>query len=165
MHRETVPFPRIKYTFMEILQPNSLYWDACFANRFFCSVNHLRGPLRKQMFTCVWCISIHFVCFCLSRFVACDRPFSGNSRPVFFKYFSDLSYSYSRVILSFVFAGQAGRVRCIVININSDTTNLAIRYSFRVRARVNKELKQQRRRRLRKRYLKSFSSLNVTSFF
>ena len=59
----------------------------------------------------------------------------------------------SRVILSFVFAGQAGRVSCIVININSDTTNLAIRYSFRVRARVNKELKQQRRRRLRRRHL------------
>ena len=27
----------------------------------FCSVNHLSGPLRKQMFTCDWCISIHFV--------------------------------------------------------------------------------------------------------
>ena len=57
----------------------------------------------------------------------------------------------SRVILSFVFAGQVRRERCIVININSDTTNLAIRYSFRVRARVNKELKLKRRRRLRKR--------------
>ena len=45
------------------------------------------------MFTCDWCISIHFVCFCLSRFVACDRPVLANSWPVFFKYFSDLSYS------------------------------------------------------------------------
>ena len=110
---------------------------------FFCSVNHLSGPLRKQMFTCNWCISIHFVCFCLSRFVDCDRPVSDNSRPVFFNYFSDLYYScllkeksnvclllstkipliitisfaileQSRVILSFVFARQAGRVRCIV---------------------------------------------------
>ena len=61
----------------------------------------------------------------------------------------------SRVILSFVFAGQVGRERCIVININSDTKNLAIRYSFRVRTRVNEELKQQRRRRVRKRHLKS----------
>ena len=43
---------------------------------FFCSVNHLSGPLRKHMFTCDWCISIHFVCFCVSRFVACDRPVS-----------------------------------------------------------------------------------------
>ena len=46
---------------------------------FLCSVNYLRGPLRKQMFTCDWCISIHFVCFCLSRFVACDRPVLANS--------------------------------------------------------------------------------------
>ena len=91
---------------------------------FFCSVNHLSGPLRKQIITCDWCISIQFFCFCLSSFVACDRPVSGNSRPVFFKYFSDLSYSYSRVILSFVFAGQAGRVRCIVININSGPTQM-----------------------------------------
>ena len=44
----------------------------------FCSVNHLSGPLRKQMFTCYWCISIHFVCFCFLRFAACDRPVSGN---------------------------------------------------------------------------------------
>ena len=60
---------------------------------FSCSVNHLSGPLRKQMFTCDWCISIHFVCFCVSRFVACDRPVSGNNRLVFFEDFSDLSYS------------------------------------------------------------------------
>ena len=30
----------------------------------------------------------------------------------------------SKVILSFVFAGQAGRVRCIVININSAPTKM-----------------------------------------
>ena len=30
----------------------------------------------------------------------------------------------SRVILSFVFVGQAGRVRCIVININSAPTQM-----------------------------------------
>ena len=34
---------------------------------FFCSVNHLSGPIRKHMFTCDWCISIHFVCFCVSN--------------------------------------------------------------------------------------------------
>ena len=45
------------------------------------------------MFTCDWCISIHFVCFCVSRFVACDRPVSGNNRLVFVEDFSDLSYS------------------------------------------------------------------------
>ena len=109
---------------------------------FFCSINHHSGPLRKHMFTCDWCISIHFVCFCVSRFVACDRPVSGNNRLVFFEDFSDVSYSYKslartkqclppalykspliiaisfaileppRFILSFVLAGQAGRVRC-----------------------------------------------------
>ena len=60
---------------------------------FFCSVNHLSGPLRKHMFTCDWCISIHFACFCVSRFAACDRPVSGNDRLVFFEAFYDLSYS------------------------------------------------------------------------
>ena len=42
---------------------------------FFCSVNHLSGPLRKHMFTCDCCILIHFVCFCVSRFAACDPLF------------------------------------------------------------------------------------------
>ena len=39
---------------------------------FFCSINHLSGPLWKQMFPCDCCILIHFVCFCVSRFAACD---------------------------------------------------------------------------------------------
>ena len=60
---------------------------------FFCSVNHLSGPLWKQMFTCDWCILIHFVCFCISRITACDWTVSGNDRLVFFKAFYDLSYS------------------------------------------------------------------------
>ena len=102
------------------------------------------GPLRKHIFTCDWCISIHFVCFCFLRLVACDRPVSGNNRLVFFEYFSDHSYScllpltkspliiaisfaileQSGVILSFVFAGQARRVLCIVICINSAPTKM-----------------------------------------
>ena len=48
------------------------------------------------MFTCVWCILIHFVCFFVSRLVAYDRPLSDNvdnKRLVFFENFSDLSYS------------------------------------------------------------------------
>ena len=45
------------------------------------------------MFTCDWCISIHFVCFCVARFAASDRPVSGNDRLVFFEAFYDLSYS------------------------------------------------------------------------
>ena len=69
---------------------------------FFCSVNHLSGRLRKKMLSCDWCISIHFVCFCVSRFAACDR----------------ILEQY-RVSLKFVFAGQAGWVRCIVICIKS----------------------------------------------
>ena len=53
---------------------------------FFCSVNHLSGPLRKHMFTCEWCISIQSVCSCVSWFVwfvACNRPFSGYNWLVF----------------------------------------------------------------------------------
>ena len=46
----------------------------------FCSVNHLSGPLRKQMFICDWCSFIDLVCFCVSRFAACDRPVSHFSR-------------------------------------------------------------------------------------
>ena len=53
---------------------------------FFAAFNHLNGPLRKQNFTlkgskglwfviCDWWISIRFVCFCVSRFVACDRNY------------------------------------------------------------------------------------------
>ena len=34
----------------------------------------------------------HFVCFCVSRFVPCDRPVSGNNGLDFFEDFSDLSY-------------------------------------------------------------------------
>ena len=59
---------------------------------FFCSVNHLSRPLRKHMFTCDWCISIHFVCFCVSRLVACDCSVSDDNRLVFFEDFTDLSY-------------------------------------------------------------------------
>ena len=55
--------------------------------QFFCSVNHRRGPLRKHKFTCDWCISIHFVCFCVSRFAACDRPVPGNYRLSFLRRF------------------------------------------------------------------------------
>ena len=53
---------------------------------FFAAVNHLNGPLRKQKINfngfkrsrfviCDWWISIRFVCFCVSRFVACDRNY------------------------------------------------------------------------------------------
>ena len=68
--------------------------------RFFCSVNHLSRPLRKHMFTCDWCISIQFVCFCVSRLLACDRPVSDKNRLVFFEVFSDLSYSCKNKAMS-----------------------------------------------------------------
>ena len=50
---------------------------------FFAAVNHLNGPLRKQNFisrvqkvmVCDLWISIRFVCFSVSRFVACDRNY------------------------------------------------------------------------------------------
>ena len=76
-------------------------------------------------------------------------PVSGNNRLVFFEDFSDHSYScllpstkspliiaipfaileQSRVILSFVFAGQASEVLCIVISINSAPTQMIERNS------------------------------------
>ena len=110
--------------------------------------------LGNTSFTCDWCISIHFVCFCVSRFVACDRPVSGNNRPVFFTDFSDHSYScllpstkspliiaisfaileQSGVIFSFVFAGQARRVLCIVISINSAPTQMINRTEKPIRS-------------------------------
>ena len=50
---------------------------------FFAAVNHLNGPLRKQNFSsrvqkvmvCDLWILIRFVCFSVSRFVACDRNY------------------------------------------------------------------------------------------
>ena len=55
---------------------------------FFAAVNHLNGPLRKQNFTsrvqkvmvCDLWISIRFVCFCVSRFVACDHNYDWRQR-------------------------------------------------------------------------------------
>ena len=51
---------------------------------YFAPVNHLNKPLRKQKLylngfkrswfvICDWWIPIRLVCFCISRFVACDR--------------------------------------------------------------------------------------------
>ena len=84
-----------------------------------------------------------FLCF---KVRCLDRPVSGNNRLLFLEDFSDHSYSRlfpstkspliiaisfaileqseSRVILSFVFAGQARRVLCIVISINSAPTQM-----------------------------------------
>ena len=43
---------------------------------FFAAVKHLSGPPRKQRFViCDWWILIRFVCFSVSRFVACDRNY------------------------------------------------------------------------------------------
>ena len=64
-----------RFTNMQILKFRSQPTIA-----FFAAVNHLDGPLRKQIVTsrvqkvmvCDLWISIHFVCFSVSRFVACD---------------------------------------------------------------------------------------------
>ena len=140
---------------LRVLQTSKEFWVF--------SVNHLGGHLRKHMFTCDWCIFIHFVCVCVSRFVALDHPVSGNNRSVFFEDFSNLSYSclvqekgnayllpstkipliiansfaileQSRVIRSFVFAGQAGRARCIVICINPTSSLLCWKLTPLVRS-------------------------------
>ena len=52
---------------------------------FFAAVNHLNGPLRKQNFTLTGSKGHGFgfvigrfrpvLCFCVSRFVACDRNY------------------------------------------------------------------------------------------
>ena len=58
---------------------------------YFAPVNHLNKPLRKQKLylngfkrswfvICDWWISIRFVCFCVSRFVACDRNYDWRQR-------------------------------------------------------------------------------------
>ena len=74
---------QIRCIVLRVVQTSKEFW--------FFSINHLGGPLSKRMFTCDWCILIHFGCFCVARF---DRPVSGNNRSVFFTDFSDLSYSY-----------------------------------------------------------------------
>ena len=109
---------------------------------FFCSINHHSGPLRKHMFTCDWCISIHFVCFCFSSsllvialFQAIIDQFSSKIFLMFLiltrllqeqsnvcllpstKSPLIIAISFAileppRFILSFVLVGQAGRVRC-----------------------------------------------------
>ena len=79
------------------LQPNSLYRAVRLANfegilGFSVASIIVTELVGSIIFTSDWCISIHFVCFCVSRLVACDRP-SGNNPLVFFEDFSDLSYS------------------------------------------------------------------------
>ena len=60
---------------------------------FFCSVNHLSGPFRKHMITCMsskghgfvicdWWISICFVCWVFQGSLLCALPVSGNNWPV-----------------------------------------------------------------------------------
>ena len=62
---------------------------------FFCSVNHLSGPLRKQIFTCtsskghsLWFVigGFRYILFlsCFKSLLLCDRPVSGNNRLVKF---------------------------------------------------------------------------------
>ena len=80
---------------------------------FFCSINHLSGPLRKHMFTCDWCISIHFVCFCVSRFAACDRPVPGNYRLSFLR----------RFFWSFLFLSLARIKQCLPPALDKKSTH------------------------------------------
>ena len=95
--------------------------------QFFCSVNHRRGPLRKHKFTCDWCISIHFVCFCVSRFAACDRPVPGNYRLSFLR----------RFFWSFLFLSLARIKQCLPPALYKKFTHYRdfLRYTLRAKFR------------------------------
>ena len=41
---------------------------------------YFKGFKRSKFVICDWWISIHFVCFCVSRFVACDRNYDWRQR-------------------------------------------------------------------------------------
>ena len=94
---------------------------------FFCSVNHRRGPLRKHKFTCDWCISIHFVCFCVSRFAACDRPVQGNYWLSFLR----------RFFWSFSFLSLARIKQCLPPALHKKFTHYRdfLRYTLRAKFR------------------------------
>ena len=83
---------------------------------FFCSVNRLSGPLRKHMFTCNWCISIHFVCFCVSRFAACDCPVSH----CFGRW---LTSFYQSFLWSFLFLPLARIKQCLPPALDTNSTH------------------------------------------
>ena len=78
----------LHYTYCAFTNMRILKFKSQLTIAFFAAVNHLKGPLRKQNFTltgskgqglwfviCDWWISIRFVCFCVLRFVACDRNY------------------------------------------------------------------------------------------
>ena len=72
---------------------------------FFCSVNHLSGPLRQQMFISksskghgLYFVISGFRSVFISRIVTCERPVSGNYRLVCCG--SDLSYEMQSCQLS-----------------------------------------------------------------
>ena len=144
------------------------------SNRLLAPVSHPIGPLRKHMFTCDWCISIHCVCSCLSRFVwfvlvialfweiidqfslkiflilflflarikQCLPPaLDKNSTPPIIAV-SFAIPDQSRVILSFVFTGQAGWVFCIVINTAPDSNNWHNRKTYLKFANAQREIQR-----------------------
>ena len=82
----------------------------------FCSINHLSETFRKHMFSCDWCILIHFVCLCFSRFTACDRPLS--------HCFGPWSTSFRRSFLwSFLFLSLAKIKQCLPPALNKNSTH------------------------------------------
>ena len=74
---------------MRFSKTRKLWSQRTFA--FFAAANHLSGPLMEQNITLKgfkrswfvkfdWWILIHFVCFCVSRFVACDCNYDWRPR-------------------------------------------------------------------------------------
>ena len=92
---------------------------------YFCSVNHLSEPFRKHMFTCGWCILIHFVCFCVSMFTACGRPVSHCFGP----WSTSFLWSF---LWSFLFLSLAKINQCLPPALNKISTHHDdfLRYSW-----------------------------------
>ena len=93
---------------------------------FFCSVNHLSGPLRKHMFTCDWCILMHFVLQGSLLKMVLFRTVSGNNRLVFLRSF----------LWSFSFLSLARIKQCLPPALDKNSTHHRdfLLYSWAVRS-------------------------------
>ena len=87
---------------------------------FFCSVNHLSEPLRKLVFFQAF-YDLSYSCLLQEYSNVCFLP--STKIPLVIA-ISFAILEQFRVILNFVSVGQAGRVHCFVICINSAPTQM-----------------------------------------